>query len=103
MLIEEVIRTCAVGPVAEAAVASVGPDFAANVERAATAHGMSVGDYARIRVGRFARDGQEVEMRAVALAMAGSPAPVLAALEQILRLDAERRPALSPTDPGAQV
>ncbi len=87
MLIEEVIRSCAVGPVAEAAVASVGGGFAIEVERAANARGLSVGDYAVKSVRRFARDGREGEMRVVASAMVGSQVPVLAAFEQILVLD----------------
>lgn len=87
MLIEEVIRSFAVGSVAEAAIASVGGGFAATVKRVATEKGMSIGDYAVARVGRFAKDGREGEMRAVASAMAGSQVPVLAGLEQILWLD----------------
>ena len=87
MLIEEVIRSFAVGPVAEAAVASVGGGFAATIKRVASEKGMSVGDYAVARVGRFAKDGREGEMRAVASAMAVSQVPVLAGLEQILWLD----------------
>lgn len=93
MMIEEIIRSCAVVSVAEAAVASVGGGFAVEVERVATASGMSVGDYAVARVGRFARNGRESEMRAVATAMAGSHMPVLAGLEQILGLDL---PAMHP-------
>ncbi len=93
MMIEEVIRSCVVVSVAEAAVASVGGGFATEVKRAATANGMSVGDYAVASVGRFARNGREGEMRAVATAMAGSHMPVLAGLERILGLDlAEMRP-----------
>lgn len=84
MLIEEVIRSLAVGPVAEAAVASVGGNFAAGVKRAASAKGMSIGDYTVARIGRFAKNGHENEMRAVATAMAASQVPVLAGLEQIL-------------------
>ena len=61
--------------------------FAATVKRVATEKGLSIGDYAVARVGRFARDGREGEMRAVASAMAGSQVPVLAGLEQILWLD----------------
>ena len=87
MLIEEVIRSFAVGSVAEAAIASVGGGFAATVKRVAMEKGMSIGDYAVARVGRFAKDGREGEMRAVASAMAGSQVPVLAGLEQILWLD----------------
>lgn len=87
MLIEEVIRTCAVGSVAEAAVASVGGGFAATVQRVASENGMSVGDYAVARVNRFAKNGREGEMRAVVSAMAASQVPVLAALEQILSLE----------------
>ncbi len=87
MLIEEVIRSFAVGSVAEAAVASVGGGFAAEVKRAASAKGMSIGDYTVARVGRFAKNGREGEMRAVVTAMAASQVPVLAGLEQILCLD----------------
>lgn len=87
MLIEEVIRTCAVDSVAAAAVASVGGGFAATVQRAASANGMSVGEYAVTRVGTFARAGREGDMRAVASAMAGSQVPVLAGLQHIICLD----------------
>lgn len=99
MMIEEVIRSCAVVSVAEAAVASVGGGFATEVKRIATAQGMSVGDYAVARVGRFAKNGREGEMRAVASAMASSHMPVLAGLEQILGLDlAETRHGLLSRD-----
>ena len=101
MLIEEVIRSFAVGSVAEAAVASVGGGFAAEVKRAASAKGMSIGDYTVARVGRFAKNGREGEMRAVVTAMAASQVPVLAGLEQILCLDlleAGPRPSTRPHD-----
>ena len=91
MLIEEVIRSLKVGSVAEAAVASVGGGFAAEVKRVASANGMSVGDYTVARVGRFARNGYEAEMRAVVTAMATSEVPVLAGLEQILCLDVGKK------------
>lgn len=90
--IDEVIRTCAIGAVAEAAVASVGGSFAADVGRAANARGMSVGDYAVSRVSRFARAGLEGEMRAVASAMKRSERPILAGLERILTFDAPAPP-----------
>ncbi|KAL8634271.1 MAG: hypothetical protein Q9228_008135 [Teloschistes exilis] len=92
MLIEEVIRSCKVGSVAEAAVASVGGDLAAEVKRVASANGMSVGDYAVTRVVQFARKGREGEMRAVASAMAASHVPVLAGLEHILWLEFAEEP-----------
>ena len=91
MQIEEVLRTCAISSVAEAAVASVGGGFAATVQRAATEHGMSVGEYAVTRVGTFAKNGREGEMRVVASAMATSEVPVLAGLTQILCLDLAAR------------
>ncbi len=102
MLIEEVIRSFAVGSVAEAAVASVGGGFAVEVKRAASASGMSIGDYTAARVGRFARNGREGEMRAVVTAMAASQVPVLAGLEQILCLDlTEVRPGSTSRPRGA--
>ena len=92
MQIEAVSRSCAVGSVAEAAVASVGGGFAVEVERAAEAKGVSVGDYTVTSVKRFARAGRESEMRAVASIMAASQVPVLAAIECIVTLGLAREP-----------
>lgn len=86
MQIDEIIRTCRSESVAQAAVASLGPRFARDVATAAEASGMSVGGYASYSVEKFARRGDEQQMRAVRAAMREAQQPVLAGLERILVL-----------------
>ena len=71
---------------AQAAVASLGPHFARDIADAAQSHGMSVGSYTSHSVQKFARRGDEQQMRAVRAAMTEAQQPVLAGLERILAL-----------------
>ena len=84
MLIDEIVRTCVNESVAQAAVASIGHRFAGDVAEAATVNGMSVGDFTARSVARFARQGDEGELRSVVAAMNNSQAPLLAGLHRIL-------------------
>ena len=84
MLIEEIVRSCANDRVAQAAVASIGRSFLAEVTDRATAYDMSVGSFTALSVDRFRRHGDEGELRSVAEAMRGSQEPVLAGLHRIL-------------------
>ena len=84
MRIEEIIRTCSNEQVATAAVSSIGRNFSVEIRRVADAYGMSLGEFTGFAVERFARKGDESEMRAVRAAMALSQEPVLAGLKRIL-------------------
>ncbi len=86
MLIEEIIRSCRSESVARAAVASIGPIFARDVEAVAVRRGMSVGGFAARSVERFARSGGEAEMRALVAVMDESQEPILAGLHRILSI-----------------
>ena len=86
MLIEEIIRSCSNERVAAAAVASLGLRFACGIRDAAEAYGMSVGEFAALSVGRFARHGDEAEMRSVLVAMEDAQEPILAGLHRILSI-----------------
>lgn len=84
MLIQEIVRSCENENVAQAAVASIGRTFSSRVNDVATMYGMSVGAYTALSVKRFARHGDEGEMRSVLSAMEASQEPVLAGLHRIL-------------------
>lgn len=84
MLIEEIIRSCANEHVAEAAVASIGPSFFGKVRCVASSYGMGVGAYVVLAVDRFARHGDEGEMRSIFASMHKAQEPVLAGLHGIL-------------------
>ena len=84
MLIEEIVRTCVNEDVAQAAVASIGRRFAGDVADAATNSGMTVGGFTALSVQRFARQGDEGELRSVVAAMSNSQEPLLAGLYRIL-------------------
>ena len=84
MLIEEIVRTCVNESVAQAAVASIGRRFAGDVAAAATVSGMTVGGFTAYSVDRFARQGDEGQLRSVVAAMNNAQEPLLAGLHHIL-------------------
>lgn len=84
MLIQEIIRSCANEEVAQAAVASIGHTFSSKIHDVAASYGLSVGAYTALSVERFARHGDEGELRSVLTAMHASQEPVLAGLHRIL-------------------
>lgn len=112
MLIEEIIRTCVHESVAGAAAACLGRKFFAEIEDTAASYGMTPGGFVALSVDRFARHGDEAELRAVLCAMKGAQEPVLAGLHRILCImmaagipsdtsrRRERRPWLKAMDVG---
>ena len=84
MLIEEIIRSCGNANVAQAAVASIGRNFAAEIATAAQSYGLEIGAFIVLSVERFARHGDEGELRSVLSAMDAAQEPVLAGLHRIL-------------------
>ncbi len=85
MTIDEIIRTCASESVAASAVRCLGSRFHAEMEVAGQTCGTDVGSFAAFAVKRFARLGDEAEMRLVRNVMDGAQEPVLVGLRQILR------------------
>ncbi|MDR3462221.1 MAG: hypothetical protein P4L76_07900 [Beijerinckiaceae bacterium] len=112
MLIEEIVRSCVHESVARVAVASIGSKFYAEIEEVAASYGMTLGGFVALSVQRFARHGDEAELRAVRLAMTGAQEPILAGLHRILCImlaagipsdsvrRRERRPRLRAADIG---
>jgi hypothetical protein len=84
MLLAEIVNSCTNEKVAEAAIASMGGVFYEDIARAAARREMSVGALVAALVLRFAWRADEFELRALASATRGAPAPVLAGLEYIL-------------------
>ena len=84
MLIEEIIRSCANPNVAQAAVASIGRAFSKDIAVAASTYDMDLGSFVALSVDRFARHGDEGELRAVRAAMDSAQEPLLAGLHRIL-------------------
>ena len=84
MQIEEIVRSCVHADIAEVAVACIGRKFSAEIKDAAASYGMRTGAFVALSVERFARHGDEAELRAVRTAMAGAQEPILAGLHRIL-------------------
>ncbi|WP_051953339.1 hypothetical protein [Methylocapsa aurea] len=84
-LIAEIVHTCSNEKVAQAAVASIGSDFAGKVGATASAHGMSVGAFTAHTVLQFDRIRGEQQRKAIHEAMRGSDQPILSGLQHILR------------------
>jgi hypothetical protein len=84
MMFAEIINTCTNENIAEAAVASISVVFLNEIRRVADGHDMSVGEYAAGLVRRFHWRASDLEHAAMARAMDGSQAPVLAGLRYIL-------------------
>jgi hypothetical protein len=93
-LIAEIVHTCSNEKVAQAAVASMGTEFASKVGKTARLRGMTVGAFTAETVLRFDRSVGEKERQALREAMKGADQPILFGLHQILQ------PALFP-DGGA--
>lgn len=84
-LISEIVRTCANERVAQAAVASLGSEFADRVGATAKATGMSVGSFTAKAVREFDRRGGEAERQVLRDIMRGADQPILAGLHHILQ------------------
>jgi hypothetical protein len=83
-LIAEIIHTCSNEKVADAAVASVGSDFASKVGVTAGTYGLSIGAFTARAVLHFEKIGGEQEKQALRAAMDRSDQPILSGLQHIL-------------------
>jgi hypothetical protein len=84
-LIAEIVHTCSNEKVAQAAVASLGNEFASKVGETARLSGMSVGAFTARTVRQFDQCVGEKERQALRDAMRGTDQPILFGLHQILQ------------------
>jgi hypothetical protein len=84
-LIAEVVHSCSNEKVAQAAVASIGSEFAGKVKATASVHGLSTGAFTARTVLQFDRTCGGEEKQALRRMMRGSDQPILFALEHILK------------------
>ncbi len=84
MSIEEIVHTCSNEKVAQAAVASLGFDFASRVRTKAESHGMTLGAFVARIVREFGDAADAGERRAVHRAMDRADQPILSGLRSIL-------------------
>ena len=83
-LIAEIIHTCSHEEVAQAAVASMGADFAGKVGATADAYGLSIGAFTARTVREFEKSVGEEEKRALRAIMDRTDQPILTGLQHIL-------------------
>jgi hypothetical protein len=83
-LIAEIIHTCSHEKVAQAAVASLGPDFAGKVGATAGAYGLSIGAFTARTIREFETNVGEREKQALRAIMARTDQPILTGLQHIL-------------------
>lgn len=84
-LIAEIVRTCSNERVAQAAVASLGSEFAGRVGASASANGLSIGSFTARAVQQFERSVGEKEKQTLREIMRGSDQPILSGLHHILQ------------------
>ena len=84
MLVSDILRSCTHQHVAAAAVASIGGDFAAAVQRRADGEGLSVGTFTAGRVRLFSGRASERDWRIVAARMQGQDLALLSGLEVLM-------------------
>src|SRR5208283_4640695 len=84
-LIAEIIHTCSHEKVAQAAVASMGHDFAGKVGATAGAYGLSIGAFTARAVREFERRVGEPEKQALRDLMDRADQPILIGLQHILQ------------------
>ena len=84
MLVSDLLHSCANDCVAEAAISSIGGEFASRMQSAAERRGVSVGFLASSLVRDFARGATERDWRHLVDAVRGQDFPVLAGLQVIL-------------------
>ncbi len=89
-LIAEVVHSCSHEKVAQAAVASIGSEFARKVKATANVYGMSPGAFTARTVIQFDRTSGGEEKQALRRIMQGTDQPILTALEHILKPVVER-------------
>lgn len=84
MSIEEIVHTCSNEKVAQAAVASLGFDFATRVRTEAERHGVTTGAFVARVVHEFGKAADAGERRAVYRVMDKADQPILCGLRFIL-------------------
>ncbi|UDL95328.1 hypothetical protein LGH83_03625 [Lichenihabitans sp. PAMC28606] len=84
MLVSDLLHSCANEGVAEAAVASIGGSFAAEIEAEAVHAGVGVGALTASHVRSFARRAGERDWRDLVDALRGQDFPLLHGLQVIL-------------------
>ncbi len=84
MSIEEIVHTCSHEKVAQAAVASLGFDFATRVRTEAESHGVTMGAFVARVVHEFGKAADAAERRAVRRVMDKADQPILCGLRFIL-------------------
>lgn len=89
VLVREIISSCSHPNVAQAALASIGGQFALRFETHADSLGLKSGSMAAQAVRRFADAAQIREWDLLRHAMAGSDQPVLAGFRHILEISLE--------------
>ena len=99
MLVSDILRSCTHRHVAAAAIASIGGDFAAKVQRSADGEGLSIGDFTAGRVRSFTGRASERDWRIVAARMQGQDLALLSGLEVLMtRMMADELRAVSDRD-----
>jgi hypothetical protein len=83
-LIAEIIHSCSHEKVAQAAVVSMGADFAGKVGVTAGAHGLSIGAFTARTIREFERSVGEREKQALRAVMQRADQPILTGLQHIL-------------------
>ncbi len=84
MLVSDILHSCGNERVAEAAVSSIGGEFAERLRALASRCDISVGDLVGRLVRRFAAEAAERDWRFVTAAMDGKDLPVLCGLRAII-------------------
>lgn len=84
MLLVEIVKSCSHDKVADAAVASIGGEFAHRVTEMAQRQGVSTGSFAACAVREFGAGAQPDEWSDLRAVIKGSQQPVLRGLRYIL-------------------
>lgn len=84
MRVMDVLHSCSHGPVAEAAIVSIGGCFAVRVRSSAAARGQSVGDFTSQHVRGFTECASERDWRLIAARMEKADLALLAGLEAVV-------------------
>jgi hypothetical protein len=87
LLLRKIANNCSHARVAEAAVASLGPEFLRFVTFKSAAAQMTVGDYVGWRVRRFARQAPARSLLDLKAATAKADTPVLAGIRHIIEAE----------------
>ena len=84
MIVREIVLTCSNPHVAQAAVLSIGGDFARRVSRDAARRNLTSGAFAAGLVRRFSRRARDGDWEGVGHAARGADQPILSGLRYIL-------------------